>query len=135
MTTPAMSDPMEFIRSLWGNLQTPLPGLLPTVDAGELERRITDLKAVEAWLQTNAQMVRMTIQNLEVQRATLAVLSAATSAKPAPADDNAGAALNVANWPFQFMQTAADLLGTAAGATTAPKAKTAAKPRKKSSGS
>ena len=45
-TTP--SDPMEFLKSLWGNTGRPLPGLVtPTLDTNELEKRITDLKAFE----------------------------------------------------------------------------------------
>ena len=49
-TTP--SDPMEFLKSLWGNTGMPLPGLVtPTLDTNELEKRITDLKAVEGVVQ------------------------------------------------------------------------------------
>ncbi len=135
MTAPAYPDPMEFLKSLWGNLQTPLPGLLPTVDAGELERRIADLKAVEAWLQTNAQMVRMTIQGLEVQRATLAVLNAAATQGAEPKAAPASAAMEAATWPLQFMQSAAEMFGTAADAAVpASRGKRSPKPRRKSAG-
>ena len=72
-TTP--SDPMEFLKSLWGNTGMPLPGLVtPTLDTNELEKRITDLKAVEGWLKSNLSMLQMTIQGLEMQRATLSAL-------------------------------------------------------------
>jgi hypothetical protein len=74
-TTP--TDPMEFIKSLWGNTGMPLPGLVtPTMDTNELDKRITDLKAVEGWLKTNLGMLQMTIQGLEVQRATLSAFQA-----------------------------------------------------------
>jgi hypothetical protein len=74
-TTP--TDPMEFLKSLWGNSGMPLPGLVtPTLDTNELEKRITDLKAVEGWLKNNLSMLQMTIQGLEMQRATLSALQA-----------------------------------------------------------
>ena len=73
-TTP--TDPMEFLKSLWGNSGMPLPGLVtPTLDTNELEKRITDLKAVEGWLKSNLSMLQMTIQGLEMQRATLSAMT------------------------------------------------------------
>jgi hypothetical protein len=71
------TDPMEFLKSLWGNTGMPLPGLVtPTLDTNELEKRIADLKAVEGWLKTNLGMLQMTIQGLEMQRATLSAMQA-----------------------------------------------------------
>jgi hypothetical protein len=82
-TTP--TDPMEFIKSLWGNTGMPLPGLVtPTLDTNELDKRITDLKAVEGWLKTNLGMLQMTIQGLEMQRATLSALQAISQAASSP---------------------------------------------------
>jgi hypothetical protein len=50
-----------------------MPNLLvPTFDVDELDKRITDLRAVEQWLQLNAALLRTTIQTLEMQRTTLA---------------------------------------------------------------
>jgi hypothetical protein len=48
--------------------------LAPTLDVEELEKRISDLRAVEQWLELNASMLRTTIQSLEVQRATISTL-------------------------------------------------------------
>ena len=103
-TTP--SDPMEFLKSLWGNSGMPLPGLVtPTMDTNELDKRITDLKAVEGWLKTNLGMLQMTIQGLEVQRATLSAFHAISqSAKNS--DANANPFANPALWPWNFMQGA-----------------------------
>src|SRR5215212_6755516 len=71
------NDPMGFLRNLWGNVGVPLPGLVtPTLDIGELDKRIADLKAVEGWLRMNLNMLQMSIQGLEMQRATLAALQA-----------------------------------------------------------
>ncbi len=47
---------------------------LPTLDPDELDKRIQDLKTVQFWLEQNARMIAMTIQGLEVQKATLSTL-------------------------------------------------------------
>jgi hypothetical protein len=65
-------DPYEMFRRLWGPLGVPLPGMaMPTLDPAEVEKRITDLKSVEAWLNMNLNMVKFSIQGLEVQKAAL----------------------------------------------------------------
>ena len=101
-TTP--SDPMEFLKSLWGNTGMPLPGLVtPTLDTNELEKRIADLKAVEGWLKTNLGMLQMTIQGLEMQRATLSAFQAISQSASNP-DANANPFANPALWPWNLMQ-------------------------------
>jgi hypothetical protein len=107
MTDPtAHQDPMEFLKNFWGNMGFPLPGMVtPTLDTDELGRRIADLKAVEGWLKTNLSMLQMTIQGLEMQRATLAAMqsmSQAMSGEPmeqTPANPFANPAL----WPWGLM--------------------------------
>ena len=101
-TTP--TDPMEFLKSLWGNTGMPLPGLVtPTLDTNELEKRIADLKAVEGWLKTNLGMLQMTIQGLEMQRATLSAMQA-ISQSASNLDANADPFANPALWPWNLMQ-------------------------------
>jgi hypothetical protein len=69
---PPAQDPFEMFRRLWGNLNVPLPGMaMPTLDPQEVEKRIADLRSVEAWLNMNLNMVRFSIQGLEVQKAAL----------------------------------------------------------------
>ena len=55
-----------------------MPGLggwvAPTLSVEELDKRITELKAVQFWLDQNAMALKATIQALEVQRMTLATL-------------------------------------------------------------
>ena len=98
------SDPMEFLKSLWGNTGMPLPGLVtPTLDTNELEKRITDLKAVEGWLKTNLGMLQMTIQGLEMQRATLSALQAISQSASSP-EAQANPFANPALWPWSLMQ-------------------------------
>ena len=53
---------------------------MPTLDIEELDKRIQDLKSVENWLQLNMNVLRSTIQGLEVQRATLAALKSFSEA-------------------------------------------------------
>ncbi|HTZ00032.1 MAG TPA: PhaM family polyhydroxyalkanoate granule multifunctional regulatory protein, partial [Rhodocyclaceae bacterium] len=96
-------DPLEFLKSFWGNMGFPLPGMVtPTLDADELGRRIGDLKAVEGWLKTNLSMLQMTIQGLEMQRATLAAMQ--SMSQGAAAEGEANPFANPALWPWNFMQ-------------------------------
>lgn len=102
MTSPNQ-DPLEFLKSFWGNMGFPLPGMVtPTLDADELGRRITDLKAVEGWLKANLSMLQMTIQGLEMQRATLAAMQSMSQGAGEP-----NPLANPALWPWNFMQQAA----------------------------
>src|ERR1700748_384747 len=48
----------------------------PLTNVEELDKRITDMRAVEQWLKLNLNMLQSAIQALEVQRATLATLRA-----------------------------------------------------------
>jgi hypothetical protein len=53
----------------------PVPGMMPPLlDAGEIDKRIADLRSVETWLTMNLSMLRMSIQGLEMQKATLSTL-------------------------------------------------------------
>ncbi len=71
---------MEHAGKAGGRSGAPgLPGLsnwiAPTLNVEELERRITELKAVSFWLDQNAKAVSATVQALEVQKMTLATLA------------------------------------------------------------
>ncbi|BAN21907.1 PhaM family polyhydroxyalkanoate granule multifunctional regulatory protein [Caballeronia insecticola] len=50
--------------------------LAPLTNIEELDKRVTDMRAVEHWLKLNLNMLQSAIQALEVQRATLATLRA-----------------------------------------------------------
>jgi hypothetical protein len=101
MSSPfsAMGETFDLMQKMWGDMGMPTPGnlgsipglpqqmpsmLAPTVDLGELDKRITDLRAVAQWLELNASMLRTTIQTLEVQRATIATLKGISGAMLAP---------------------------------------------------
>ena len=69
-------DPFEMFRRLWGPLGVPIPGMaVPTFDPKEVEKRVAELRSVEAWLQMNLNMVKLSIQGLEMQRAALEAMS------------------------------------------------------------
>jgi hypothetical protein len=132
---PPNQDPLEFLKGFWGNMGFPLPGMVtPTVDTDELGRRITDLKAVEGWLKSNLSMLQMTIQGLEMQRATLAALQ--SMSQSANTAGEAGAAqnpfANPAMWPWNFMQPAQpDATASEPAPADAPAGESAAKRKPK----
>ncbi len=68
----------DFLQSLVKNAGAALPGIgqwvAPTLDPAELEKRISELRTVQYWLEQNARMLAATIQALEVQRMTLSTL-------------------------------------------------------------
>ena len=106
-------DSLEFLKSMWSSMGFSLPGMVtPTVDVDELGKRIADLKAVEGWLKMNLNMLQMSIQGLEMQRAALTTMHAFTQSATTGNGENAasalaGAALNPALWPWNFMQPTA----------------------------
>jgi len=157
-TNDGGNDPLNFVRNLWGNMGFNLPGMVtPTFDVNELEKRINDLKAVEGWLRMNLSMLQMTIQGLEMQRATLSVVQAMgdvahkahepsapppmqapppvqeAAPEPAPpASENEGgdALSQAALWPWTLMQQVQEAMQEAAPAEgKPPRAK--AKPKAK----
>jgi hypothetical protein len=81
-------ESLELMGKVWAGAFPQMPGfanpaamtpslpsmMVPTLDVEELDKRITDLRAVEQWLALNASMLRASIQTLEVQRNTIATL-------------------------------------------------------------
>lgn len=104
-------DPLEMLKSMWSGMGFALPGMVtPTLDVSELDKRIADLKTVEGWLKMNLNMLQMTIQGLEVQRATLAALQTLSQAQAGATPEAAAAAAPspfaaAAMWPWNLMQT------------------------------
>lgn len=118
-------DPLEFLKSMWGGMGFPLPGIVtPTLDANELEKRIADLKAVEGWLKMNLGMLQISIQGMEMQRVTLAAMQ---SLGQSGGGGEGSPLANPALWPWNFMPQAA----TAADAGSPPVAKPGADSEKK----
>ena len=70
-----LPDPFEFMKKLWSPMGVPMPGMVaPTLDMDAVEKNIADLKSVENWLNLNLNMLRLSIQGLEMQRNTLAAM-------------------------------------------------------------
>jgi hypothetical protein len=136
-------DPLEFVRNMWGRMGFTLPGMVtPTLDVGELEKRIGDMRAVEGWLKMNLSMLQMAIQGLDMQRATIAAVHAMSQPMQMSAQDDAQTAKkkgeetatpagnnNPFLWPWTMMNSVAE--AEKAPAPAAPAAAGDAKPRAK----
>jgi hypothetical protein len=149
MADEQVHDPLNFMRSMWGNMGFSLPGMVaPTFDLDELDKRIKDMKAVEGWLRMNLSMLQMTIQGLEMQRSTVGAVQAMgqmakdsvkamspEAAEEAPAEPQANAFSDAAMWPWQMMQQMRDQMQqsaeAAAEAAASAAAEEAAKPKAK----
>jgi len=106
---PPPQDPFEMFRRLWGPLGLPVPGMaMPTMDPKAVEKRVADLKSVEAWLAMNLNMVRFAIQGLEMQRSALEAMKSGTgeAALSQMAAAGANSAAGTMLWPWAVMQQA-----------------------------
>lgn len=79
MTNSTLPDPFAFMKDLWGTMSSAMPMSMPsmvapTLNAEELQKKITDLKVVEGWLNMNLTLLRSTIQTLELQLSGLQTL-------------------------------------------------------------
>jgi hypothetical protein len=90
-TIPEFNQSLEMFKTMWGQGATGQAGqfpfttdaakaaggfnsAFPGLDVDELEKRIKDLKSVESWLNLNLNILKSTIQGLEVQHATMMAL-------------------------------------------------------------
>ena len=68
----------DFLQSLVKGAGAAMPAvgqwIAPTLDPEELEKRISELRTVQFWLEQNTRMLAASIQALEVQRMTLSTL-------------------------------------------------------------
>ena len=68
----------DFLQGLVKNAGAAIPGMgqwiAPTLDPEELDKRISELRTVQFWLEQNARMLAASIQALEVQRMTRSTL-------------------------------------------------------------
>lgn len=72
MSNAQSNNPLDMLQGMWNQMGFQLPGMVtPTLDEGELDKQIRDLKSVENWLRMNLSMLQMTIQNLEMQKSAL----------------------------------------------------------------
>jgi hypothetical protein len=68
----------DFLQSLVKGAGAAMPAvgqwIAPTLDPEELDKRISELRTVQFWLEQNTRMLAASIQALEVQRMTLSTL-------------------------------------------------------------
>ena len=112
-TIPEFNQSLDMFKTMWGQGAAGQAGqfpfttdaskaaggfgsAFPGLDVDELEKRIKDLKSVENWLNLNLNILKSTIQGLEVQHATMMALksfgdavSAAGAAATAPREESA----------------------------------------------
>ena len=104
-TIPEFNQSLEMFKTMWGQnpagqmpgqfpftadsskAGTGFSGAFPGLDVDELEKRIKDLKSVENWLNLNLNILKSTIQGLEVQHATMMALKSFGDAVSASAND------------------------------------------------
>lgn len=72
--SPALMDGFNVLNNSTGK------AMVPPMTLEEIDRRINDLKTVESWLTVNLNMLRGSIQTLEVQRNTAVALKSFTDA-------------------------------------------------------
>jgi len=116
-----MTDTLDFVKSLWGSMS--VPGLTaPTLSVDELDKKINDLKAVEAWLTLNMSMLRGSIQALEVQRGTIATLKSVGASLAAAVSTGASDKSLFDSHPYAsaFFQHATPATAKAAAAVAKP---------------
>jgi hypothetical protein len=111
-TIPEFNQSLDMLKTMWGQGTSAQAGqfpftadaskaaggfgaAFPGLDVDELEKRIKDLKSVENWLNLNLNILKSTIQGLEVQHATMMALksfgdavSAAGAAATAPKEES-----------------------------------------------
>ena len=89
---------MAFIQKMWNPFGVPMPGFAPpgtaapamgglpfpnpaamfaSLDPAEVERKISELKVIEGWLQMTLSMMQMSIKTMELQKASLEALRGA----------------------------------------------------------
>ena len=110
-TIPEFNQSLDMFKTMWGQGAAGQAGqfpfttdaskaaggfgsAFPGLDVDELEKRIKDLKSVENWLNLNLNILKSTIQGLEVQYATMMALksfgdavSAAGASATAPKEE------------------------------------------------
>lgn len=111
-TIPEFNQSLDMFKTMWGQGAAAQAGqfpftadaskaaggfgaAFPGLDVDELGKRIKDLKSVENWLNLNLNILKSTIQGLEVQHATMMALksfgdavSAAGAAATTPKEES-----------------------------------------------
>jgi hypothetical protein len=83
MSDDYSKDLFEFFQKMWNPTSFPIPGMFtPTMDIGEIEKKIAELRSVENWLKMNLTFLQMTIKTLEMQSSALQTIQESAKASP-----------------------------------------------------
>ncbi len=92
-------DALSFMQKMWNPLGVPIPGfglpgaapahaespfpnpamMFAALDPAEIDRKIGELRIVENWLSMSLNMMQMSIKTIELQKASLEALNAASA--------------------------------------------------------
>ncbi len=145
-----MSTGLDFVKQVWSNVDVPSGAagplaesltkfITPTLDVAEIDKRLTDLRTVQKWLELNLNILKTTVQTLEVQRGTVAQLArlglavdeqgerGSMKELPKMAQDMAGKMLSPQQWWSMMSGPMAELMGQAAKAGVKSAVKASAK--------
>ncbi len=73
--------------------------LMPSLSLEEVEKKITELKAVQTWLQTSLGILEVSIKSLEYQKGLLSP----SSSEPEKTSTTDNPFLDPKNWPWNFL--------------------------------
>ncbi len=84
MSEDPSKELFEFFQKMWNPMSFPIPGMFqPTMDIGEIEKKIHELQSVENWLKMNLTFVQMTAKTLEMQKSALETIQESAQQSPA----------------------------------------------------
>jgi hypothetical protein len=82
MAEDSSKELFDLFQKMWNPMSFPIPGMFqPTMDVEEVEKRITELQAVENWLKMNLGFVQMTVKTLEMQKSALQSIKESAAAQ------------------------------------------------------
>lgn len=120
--SPSPQAMFEMFQKMANPFAFPLQNyLMPSLSLEEVEKKISELKSVQAWLQTSLGVLELSIKSLEYQRALLSPSSPGQE-KTLPTENPF---LDPKNWPWNFLK--ADESAPSEAATTPPNKKTSPK--------
>ena len=127
--TPPTMEIFEMFQKMVNPMAFPMQNLLMgSLSLEELEKKISELRTVQHWLNTNVGMLDLTIKTLEYQRVLL------TPSDPDKPSAGTGIGpdhplFNPALWPWGFAKPDPGAAAAKAGAETPPQAKPGARKR------
>ena len=112
-------DLMELFRKMMNPMGLPAQNpFMPVLDGDELDKKISELRTVEMWLNSNLGLLQMSIKTLEYQRALLAPVSGKNAGDKKPFENPFA---NPDLWPWNAMKTSEPAKKSAAKKTAARK--------------